>query len=168
MKLFAMLLAAVVLVSLGGCTFFTDDLYKAQSGVYGGGDDCDKAIHDEFVARFGEGRVKRADVEAKYDHWTAISNQVAVGSDKYRLRVSAYAQLDQDGHFSPIVVARREVYTGYSTGRGGPTAMYSNMWSEAGRDVKLEADLANAIIKRMETPAAAPAEKPKAGNAGGK
>jgi hypothetical protein len=167
MKLSAMLLAAIALVSLGGCTLFTDDLYKAQAGYYGGSDHVDEAIRDEFVARFGEGRVKRADVEWKYDHWTAISNQLAVGPDKYRLRVSAYPQLDQDGHYSPIVVARKEIYTGYSSGRGGPTAMYSNMWTEAGRDVKLEAELTNAIIARMDAPAATPAEKPKSSTGGG-
>jgi hypothetical protein len=168
MKLSAMLLAAIALFILGGCTVFTDDLYKAQAGYYGGADHVDAAIHDEFVARFGENRVKRADVEWKYDHWTAISNQVAVGADKYRLRVSAYAQLDQDGHYSPIVVARRELYTGYSSGRGGPTAMYSNMWSEIGRDVELEAELANAIIARMDAPAPAPTPEKKPGHAGGR
>lgn len=154
MKRFVLLSAATLLVFLSGCTVFQDDLYKAQAGHYGGYGGVDDAIHTEFVARFGEARVKRADVEWKYDHWTAISNQYAHGHDKYRTRVSAYAQIDQDGHYSPIVIARREIYTGYGgSGRGGPSAMYSNMWTEAGRDIDLEAELANAIIQRMDAPA---------------
>jgi len=161
MKLLAMLAGMLAALSLGACTVFTDDLYKAQAGYYGGYGDVEDAIHDELVARFGEARVKRADVEWKYDHWTATSNQKAYGTEKYRTRVSAYPQLDQDGHYSPIVVVRREVYTGYSSGRGGPTAMYSNMWTEVGRDTKLEAELANAIIARVDAPpAATPAPEP--------
>lgn len=165
MKLAAFLFAAAATFVLGGCTFFQDDVYKLQAGSASDEYDAvENAIHDEFAARFGESRVKRADVEWKYDHWTAISNQRGMGLEKYRVRVSAWPQLDQDGHFSPIVVVRQEVYTGASSGRGGPTAMYSNMWSEAGRDVKLEADLANAINKRVD----GPTPPPKAANGGGK
>ncbi|MBX3473544.1 MAG: membrane lipoprotein lipid attachment site-containing protein [Planctomycetes bacterium] len=157
MKRAVILFAAVALLTLSGCTMFQDDIYKAQAGYYLSDSyaGVDNAIKEEFVARFGKERVKRADVEWKYDHWTAISNQQAIGSDKYRTRVSAYPQLGADGHYEAIVVARREVYTGYSSGRGGPTAMYSNMWTEAGRDVHVEAELSNAIIKRLETPSKA-------------
>jgi hypothetical protein len=67
--------------------------------------------------------------------------------------------------YSPIVIAKQEVYTGASaSGRGGPTAMYSNMWTEAGRDVELEVDLSNAIYNRIHN---SPAKKDEKG-AGGK
>ena len=163
-KRFALLIAVATAVMLSGCTFFQDDIYKAQAGYYfsDGYASVEDAIHEEFVARFGEGSVYRADVEWKYDHWTALSNQKAVGHDKYRLRVSAYPQIDADGNYEPVVVAKQEVYTGASaTGRGGPTAMYSGKWSEAGRDVELEANLANAIYARLRAPATK-------SNAGGK
>lgn len=157
MKRAVFLVAAVALLMLSsGCTFFQDDIYKAQAGYYWSDSyaGVDDAIKEEFTARFGKDRVKRADIEWKYDHWTAISNQKAIGFDKYRVRVSAYPQLGADGHYEAIVVARKEVYTGYSSGRGGPTAMYSNMWTEAGRDVGMEAELSNAILKRLEAPPA--------------
>src|SRR5690606_8646216 len=101
----------------------------------------------------------RACVEWKYNHWTVVSDQRAYGLDKYRMRISAYPQLDADGRYEPVVVARKELYTGYSNGfgRGGPTAMYSGKWSEAGRDVALEAELANGISARL-----------RGGNAGGR
>lgn len=165
MKRALILLVAAATVMLSGCTFFQDDIYKVQAGYYGSSsfDGVDAAIHDEFVARFGKERVRRADIDWKHDHWTAISDQRARGSDKYRVHVSAYPQLGSDGHYEPIVIARQEIYTGYSTGRGGPTAMYSNMWTEAGRDVDLEAKLANAIIKRLESPAQTPGKTGKGG-----
>lgn len=155
MKRAVFLVAAVALLMLSGCTFFQDDIYKAQAGYYWSDSyaGVDAAIKEEFEARFGKERVKRADIEWKYDHWTAISNQKAIGFDKYRVRVSAYPQLGADGHYEAIVIARQEVYTGQSSGRGGPTAMYSNMWTETGRDAGMEAELSNAIIKRLETPA---------------
>ncbi|MBX3459604.1 MAG: hypothetical protein KF696_06505 [Planctomycetes bacterium] len=142
-------LAAVFVMS--GCTVFQDDIYKMQAGYYFSGsfDAVDQAIHDEMVARFGKDRVFRADVEWKYEHWTAISDQKAVGLEKYRMRVSAYPQLGADGVYEPVVVAREEVYTGASTGRGGPTAMYSNKWTEAARNNELEVELANGIAARL-------------------
>ncbi|MCC6464548.1 MAG: hypothetical protein IT463_04325 [Planctomycetes bacterium] len=164
MKRAVLLLAVAVAGLVSGCTMFQDDVYKLQAGYYASDsyDGVDNAIHDEFVAKFGKDYVFRADVEWKYNHWTTISDQKAVGHDKYRMRVYAYPQLGADGTYEPVVVARQEVYTGYSTsGRGGPTAMYSGKWSEAGRDVNLEAELANAIAKRLRAPA-------KGGNAGGK
>lgn len=166
-KRLSLLAVVATALMLSGCTFFQDDIYKAQAGYYfsDGYASVEDAIHDEFVSRFGQGSVYRADVEWKYDHWTALSQQKAVGHEKYRMRVSAYPQIDADGNYEPVVVAKQEVYTGASaTGRGGPTAMYSNKWTEAGRDVKLEAELANAIYARLR----APASGEKAGNAGGK
>ena len=156
-KVLAVLFVAAAFAA-SGCTVFTDDIYKAQAGYYFSNefDQVEAAIHDEFEARFGE--VRRADVEWKYNHWTSISEQRAIGLEKYRMRVSAYPQLDQDGHSEPVVIARQEVYTGsdYGMGRGGPTAMYSAKWTETHRDRDLEADLANAIHARL-----------RAGNAGG-
>jgi uncharacterized protein YkwD len=143
---------------LSGCTVFQDDIYKAQAGYYWSDDfsSVEQAIHDEFAERFGENAVFRADVEWKYNNWTVISEQRARGHDKYRTRVTAYPQLDADGMYSPIVIAKQEVYTGASaSGRGGPTAMYSNMWTEAGRDTELEVELSNAIYNRIHAPAGA-------------
>lgn len=155
-KIFAVLAFAAVLMS--GCTVFQDDVYKLQAGYYGSDafDRTEDAIYEEFKARFGEGRVFRADIEWKYNHWTAISDVRAVGLDKFRMRISAYPQLETDGHYEAVVIARQEVYTGSSMGRGGPTAMYSSKWTEAGRDVGLEAELANGISARLRN-----------GNAGG-
>lgn len=166
MKRAVFLFAAVAMLMLSGCTFFQDDLYKAQAGYYWSDSyaGVDNAIKEEFVARFGKERVKRADIEWKYDHWTAISNQKAVGHDRYRVRVSAYPQLGSDGHYEPVVIARKQVYTGESMGRGGPTAMYSNLWTEIGRDAGIEAELSNAIVKRLE----APAKPEKTAKGGGK
>lgn len=153
MKTIFALLAVFALVSLTGCTMFQDDIYKAQAGYYlsDGYDAVDAAIYNEFADRFGEGAVKRADVEWKYNHWTALSEQRAIGLDKYRVHVSAYPQIDGDGMYEPVVIVRKEAYTGssYGFGRGGPTAMYSNKWREIGRDVHLEAELANAIYARL-------------------
>lgn len=148
--LFALAVLAAVFVTCG-CTMFQDDVNKMQAGYYFSGsfEAVDQAIHEEMVARFGKERVFRADVEWKYNHWTAISDQKAIGLEKYRMRVSAYPQLGSDGVYEPVVVARQEAYTGASTGRGGPTAMYSNKWTEAGRDNELEAELANAIGARL-------------------
>ncbi|MCC7508835.1 MAG: hypothetical protein IT464_05640 [Planctomycetes bacterium] len=149
-SLFAMFAVAAVFL-MCGCTVFQDDIYKMQAGYYFSGsfDAVDTAIHDAMAEKFGKDRVFRANVEWKYEHWTAISDQRAIGLEKYRMRISAYPQLGADGVYEPVVVAREEVYTGSSTGRGGPTAMYSNKWTEAGRDVELEAELANAVTARL-------------------
>jgi hypothetical protein len=156
MRTVLMLFAVATAFALSGCTFFQDDIYKAQAGYYWSGDfeSVEEAIHDEFADRFGKEAVFRADVEWKYNNWTVISEQYAFGHDKYRTRITAYPQLDADGMYSPIVIAKQEVYTGYgSSGRGGPTAMYSNMWTEAGRDIDLEVELSNAIYNRIHAPA---------------
>ncbi len=149
------LVACGAMFLLSGCTVFQDDVYKLQSGYYasGGYAAVEDAIYEEFSARYGKESVFRADVEWKYDHWTVVSEQRAIGLDKYRTRIYAYPQLDGDGRYEPVVIARQEVYTGASPmGRGGPTANYSNKWSEAGRSVDLEADLANAIYARLQAP----------------
>jgi hypothetical protein len=154
MKKAVLLLAATAALALSGCTMFQDDIYKAQAGYYlsDSFDSVEDAIHDEFAERFGKEAVFRPDVEWKYNNWTVISDQRAVGLDKYRMRITAYPQLDADGMYEPVVIARKEVYTGYGYGaRGGPTAMYSGKWSEAGRDVHLEAELANAIYNRLHS-----------------
>ena len=140
--------------ALSGCTFFQDDVYKLQAGYYASDDfsSVEQAIHDTFAEKFGEENVFRADVEWKYNNWTVISDQYAFGHDKYRTRVTAYPQLDADGMYEPVVIVKQEVYTGASaTGRGGPTAMYSGKWSEAGRDVDLEVELANAIYNKIHS-----------------
>lgn len=161
MKPILTVFAIAAVIMLSGCTVFQDDIYKLQAGYYGSSafDDVEGAIQAEFAERFGEDAPFRACVEWKYNHWTVVSDQRATGLDKYRMRISAYPQLDADGRYEPVVVARKEVYTGYSGGfgRGGPTAMYSNKWSEAGRDVALEASLANGISARV-----------RGGNAGGR
>jgi hypothetical protein len=150
-KTVALLAFAALMVSTG-CTVFSDDIYRFQAGYNGSSsfDNVEQAIHDEFESRFGDA-VFRADIEWKYNHWTAISNERAIGLEKYRMRVSAYPQLDQDGQYEAVVIARQEVYTGssYGMGRGGPTAMYSSKWTETMRDRDLEADLSNAIHARM-------------------
>jgi hypothetical protein len=151
-KRIAVLFAVTAAFALPGCTFFQDDVYKLQAGYYASDDfsSVEQAIHDTFAERFGKENVFRPDVEWKYNNWTVVTRQHAFGHDKYRLRVTAYPQLDADGMYEPVVIARQEVYTGYGTsGRGGPTAMYSNKWSEAGRDVELEAELANAIYDKL-------------------
>jgi hypothetical protein len=171
MKTAVLLCVVATAFALSGCTFFQDDIYKAQAGYYWSDDfdSVEAAIHDEFADRFGEGAVFRADVEWKYNHWTVISEQYAMGHDKYRTRIYAYPQIDADGMYSPIVVAKQEVYTGASPmGRGGPTAMYSNMWTEAGRDVDLEVELSNAIYNRIHTPPEKAPEKKDEKGAGGK
>lgn len=154
-RMIALFVAAVALIALSGCTVFQDDVYKLQAGYYGsdGYDAVEAAIYEEFSDRFGEENVFRADVEWKYNHWTVLSDQRAYGHDKYRSRVYAYPQLDQDGMYEPVVIVRDEVYTGgsYGFGRGGPTAMYSGKWSEAGRDSALEAELANGIYNRLKS-----------------
>jgi len=163
MKRIAFLFAVTAAFALSGCTFFQDDVYKLQAGYYAsdsfGG--VEQAIHDTFADKFGEENVFRADVEWKYNNWTVVTDQYAYGHDKYRMRVTAYPQIDADGMYEPVVIARQEVYTGASaTGRGGPTAMYSNKWTEAGRDVDLEVELANEIYNRLHAP--------KSSEAGGK
>lgn len=144
---------AVATILLSGCTVFTDDVYRLQSGQWGSSayGAVDHAIHEEFKAKFGEDRVFRADVEKKYNHWTSVSDIRAVGMEKYRVHVTAYPQLDADGHYEPVVIAKREVYTGssYGMGRGGPTAMYSGKWTETNRERDLEAELANGIHARL-------------------
>jgi hypothetical protein len=148
-------LAAVAILSFG-CTVFTDDLYKLQSGQYGSNyASVDRAIYDEFAERFSDGRVYRANVESNFDHWTAVSAQWAMGHDRYRVRVTAYPNLDGDGQYEPVVIARQEIYAGQSYGaRGRPSANYSNKWMEVGRDVDLEAAVANGVYNRMRTAAA--------------
>lgn len=146
------LLAAAAFLALSGCTLFQDDVYKAQAGYYMSDNfaSVEDAIHDEFAERFGKDAVFRPEVEWKYNNWTVISDQRAVGVDKYRTRITAYPQLDADGMYEPVVIVKQEVYTGYGYGsRGGPTAMYSGKWSEAGRDVHLESELSNAIYNRL-------------------
>jgi hypothetical protein len=168
MKSVALLVTVATACLLSGCTFFQDDVYKAQAGHYWSDDfsSVEAAIHDELAERFGKEAVFRADVEWKYNNWTVISEQRARGHDKYRTRVTAYPQLDADGMYSPVVIAKQEVYTGASpSGRGGPTAMYSNMWTEAGRDVELEVELSNAIYNRIHAPAD-PAKKDSSGAGG--
>jgi hypothetical protein len=150
---------ALAAFAVSGCTFFQDDIYRAQAGYHSSGYGLiEDAIHAEFSDRFGEDRPFRACVEWKYNHWTVISDQRAMGFDKHRVRISAYPQLGADGHYEPVVIARQEIYTGYShgRGRGGPTAMYAGHWTEAGRAVDLEADIANGIYARL-----------RAGSAGG-
>lgn len=154
MKKAVLLLAATAAIALSGCTMFQDDIYKAQAGHYMSDsfDSVEAAIHDEFAERFGKDVVFRPDVEWKYNNWTVISDQRAVGLEKYRTRITAYPQLDADGMYEPVVIVRQEYYSGYGYGaRGGPTAMYSGKWSEAGRDVHLEAELANAIYNRLHS-----------------
>lgn len=152
MKRIALLLAVAAGFALSGCTMFQDDVYKLQAGYYASDSfaGVEDAIHAELSERFGKEAVFRPDVEWKYNNWTVVSNQRAVGHDKYRLRVTAYPQLDADGRYEPVVIAREEIYTGYGHGsRGGPTAMYSNKWSEAGRDIELEAAIANGVYNRL-------------------
>ena len=156
MKRVALLFAIAAAVVLSGCTVFQDDIYKAQAGYYLSDDfsSVEAAIHDEFADRFGKDAVFRADVEWKYNNWTVVSNQYARGHDRYRMHITAYPQIDGDGQYEPVVIVQKQVYTGYGTGgRGGPTAMYSNKWTEAGRDVYLEAELSNAIYNRIHAPA---------------
>ncbi|MBZ0136548.1 MAG: hypothetical protein K8I27_09265 [Planctomycetes bacterium] len=160
MKRVAFLFAVAAAFALSGCTFFQDDIYKVQAGYYASDDfsSVEQAIHDTLAEKFGKENVFRPDIEWKYNNWTVVTNQTARGHDKYRLRVSAYPQLDADGMYEPVVVARQEVYTGYATsGRGGPTAMYSGKWSEAGRDSYLEAELANEIYAKLHAPASSEA-----------
>ena len=155
MKRIALLFAVAAAFALSGCTFFQDDVYKLQAGYYASDDfsSVEQAIHDTFAEKFGKEAVFRADVEWKYNNWTVVTDHYAFGHDKYRTRITAYPQLDADGMYEPVVIARQEVYTGYSpTGRGGPTAMYSRKWSEAGRDVDLEVELANAIYSKLHAP----------------
>lgn len=154
MKRIAFLFAVAAAFALSGCTFFQDDVYKLQAGYYASDDfgSVEQAIHDTFAEKFGEENVFRADVEWKYNNWTVVTDQFAFGHDKYRMRVTAYPQIDADGMYEPVVIAKQEVYTGASaTGRGGPTAMYSGKWSEAGRDVDLEVELANAIYNKLHS-----------------
>lgn len=156
MKRIALLFAVAAAFALSGCTMFQDDVYKAQAGYYMSDDfsSVEDAIHDEFADRFGKEAVFRPDVEWKYNNWTVISEQRAVGLDKYRTRVTAHPQIDADGQYEPVVIARKEVYTGYGYGStSGPTAMYSGKWTEAGRDVDLEVALSNAIYNRLHSPA---------------
>jgi hypothetical protein len=178
MKRVALLFAVAAAVALSGCTFFQDDVYKAQAGYYFSDDfaSVESAIHDELADRYGDNAVFRADVEWKYNNWTVVTDQHAVGLDKYRTHITAYPQLDSDGQYEPVVIVQQQVYTGASmTGRGGPTAMYSGKWTEAGRNVDLEADLSNAIYGRLHAPSKAtkepakePAKEPKkSGNGGG-
>jgi hypothetical protein len=149
-KLLMMMLVSAALFA-SGCTVFTDDLYKAQSGMYG--DDfhsVDRAIYDEFRERFGDERVFRADVEQSFNHWTAVSDQVVIGLERHRVRVSAYPSYDADGQFEPVVIARKEIYAGQSHfARGRPSANYGNRWLEVGRDVDLEAAIANGVYSRL-------------------
>ena len=154
MKRIAFLFAVAAAFALSGCTFFQDDVYKLQAGYYASDDfsSVESAIHDTFAEKFGKENVFRPDVEWKYNNWTVITDQYAFGHDKYRMRITAYPQLDADGMYEPVVIAKQEVYTGASaTGRGGPTAMYSGKWSEAGRDVDLEVELANAIYNKLHS-----------------
>jgi hypothetical protein len=149
-NLLFLVLAAMAFV-VSGCTVFSDDVYKLQSGQYGSAyKDVDHAIYLEFKERFGDGRVYRANLEANFDHWTSVSDQMARGQDRYRVRVSAYPNLDADGHYEPVVIARQEVYNGYSFGaRGRPSANYSNKWLEIARDPELEAAIANGVYSRL-------------------
>ena len=94
--------------------------------------------------------VDSAEVEARYDNWTFISDEGAWGHERYRTRVFAYPQIDQDGRYFPVVVAKNEFYNGASMrANSGPKAMYYGGWVEAGRDVKLETSLSNAIAARV-------------------
>ncbi|MCA8912535.1 MAG: hypothetical protein KDB82_12585 [Planctomycetes bacterium] len=152
MKRVALLIAVAAAFALSGCTFFQDDVYKAQAGYYLSDDfgSVENAIHDELADRYGKEAVFRPDVEWKYNNWTVITEQRAVGLEKYRTRIMAYPQLDADGQYEPVVIARQEVYTGYGYGStAGPTAMYSGKWTEAGRDTTLEASLSNGIYTRL-------------------
>lgn len=156
MKRIAFLIAVAAAFALSGCTFFQDDIYKVQAG-HSMSDDfssVEGAIHDELASRYGKESVFRPDVEWKYNNWTVVTNQRAVGLEKYRTRVMAYPQLDADGQYEPVVIARQEVYTGYGYGASsGPTAMYSGKWTEAGRDVELEAAISNGVYNRLHAPA---------------
>ena len=146
------LLAVVSALALSGCTVFQDDIYKLQTGQYGAGgfDRVEDAIEAEFKSRFGKEMVFRAEVEARYDNWTFISDEGAWGHERYRTRVFAYPQIDQDGRYFPVVVAKNEFYNGASMrANSGPKAMYYGGWVEAGRDVKLETSLSNAIAARV-------------------
>ena len=157
MKRIAILFAVAATVALSGCTVFQDDIYKAQAGYYLSDDfsSVEDAIHDEFAERFGEHAVFRPDVEWKYNNWTVVTDQRAIGLEKYRTHIMAYPQLDADGQYEPVVIVRQEVYTGTGYGStSGPTAMYSGKWTEAGRDNHLEVELSNAIYNRIHTPAA--------------
>ena len=149
----ALLLIAVAgAFVLSGCTVFQDDIYKLQAGQYGssGFDKVDDAIGAEFKSRFGKEMVFRAEVEARYDNWTFISDEGAWGHERYRTRVFAYPQIDQDGHYHPVVVAKNEVYNGGSMrANSGPKASYYGGWVEAGRDARLEVSLSNAITARV-------------------
>ncbi|MEZ5993742.1 MAG: hypothetical protein R3E76_15520 [Planctomycetota bacterium] len=164
MKRVALLIAVAAAFALSGCTFFQDDIYKVQAG-HSLSDDfatVEGAIHDELAETFGKEAVFRPDVEWKYNNWTVVTDQRAIGLEKYRTRVMAYPQLDADGQYEPVVIARQEVYTGYGYGStAGPTAMYSGKWTEAGRDIDLEVKLSNGIYNRLHAP-------PTSSTAGGK
>jgi hypothetical protein len=151
MKNFLLMMVAAAAFLASGCTVFTDDLYMAQSGQYGATyRSVDRAIYDEFRDRFGDDRVFRADLEANFNHWTAISDQMVIGLERQRMRISAYPSLDADGQLETVVVARKEIYAGQSFGsRGRPTANYANRWLEIGRDAALEAAIANGVNSRL-------------------
>lgn len=151
-KVFALLFTLASVVALNGCTFFQDDIYRAQAGQFNDNHaEVDKAIEAALVAEFGTGNVFRADGERKHQNWTAVSKQFTVGLDKYRLRVQAYPQLDQDDRYSPVIIASKEFYTGasYSAKRAGPRASQSRLWTEASRDIDLETKLANDVMARL-------------------
>lgn len=151
-KIFLLMFALAGISALNGCTLFQDDVYRAQAGQSNDNHaEVDNAIKDALVAEFGAGNVFRADGEWQHQNWTAVSKQFAVGHDKYRMRVQAYPQLDQDDRYSPVVIASKEFYSGasYSVKRSGPKASQSRLWTEAGRDFDLETKLANDVMKRL-------------------
>ncbi|MHC4840259.1 MAG: hypothetical protein ACYTDT_04755 [Planctomycetota bacterium] len=158
-KIFVLLFAVAGVIVLNGCTLFQDDLYKAQAGQHNDNQAAvDEAIKESLIAEFGKAAVFRSGGEWQHQQWTAISKQYAVGLDKYRMRVHAYPQLDQDDRFTPVVICSKEYYSGASASaqRAGPKASQSRLWTEAGRDYDLEAKLANDISARLTV-----------GNAGG-
>jgi hypothetical protein len=148
MKTLLIALALVSVVGVAGCTVFQDTVYQAQVET-GGHADVDRAIYDELAERYGAGSVSRANLEWRYDHWMAVSAERAVGLERYRVRVSAFAQRGMDGVAEPVVIARTEAYQGRSTGRARATASNRALWVETSRDAELEAAISRGIYNRL-------------------
>lgn len=148
--------AACCVFALGACSFPTADDIQTRDGAFwldaSQYNAVDDAVRAEMEAKFGAENVFFSNYpEEEFHRWVFEGPVKVVGLDKYRLRVEAYPKKERDGFYVPLVIARKEVYTGDSMDnrRGAHIQFGSTGYTEIGRDEVLEAELENAMNARL-------------------
>jgi len=112
----------------------------------------DNAIYDTLAEMYGKDRITLVPAQRKYHRWAATSNEWATGTDRMRTRVEAGAWLGSDGVWAPDIKVSNELSQQQSPfGNTAPNSLGSDPWLEAGRNTKVEAEIANKVNAKIRS-----------------